>query len=265
MRIPSELATVSGDQSLEELKRELAEARQQQAATAGILAAISNSSGDPYRVLTDIAVSAARLCDSYDPTIFQADGDLLRVVAHHGPIPHIPVGLDTLPLTRGVFNGRAVLDQQTLQVLDLQAETNEYPEGSDLARRLGHRTVLAVPLIRAGKAIGTISMRRTDVRPFTDRQIQLLQTFAHEAVIAFENARLFEEVQARTRDLEDSLEHATATSEVLKVISTSAFDLDGYHRLVCKSLEELYLSIGKCALFCVRRIEIVPIALPARI
>src|SRR5215470_6135960 len=172
---------------LSQARGELAYAREQQAATAEILAAISNLPSDPYRVFAEIAMSAARLCDAYDATIMQVDGDVLRVVAHQGPIPHSPLGLPTFPLTRGFFNGRAALDQQTIQVLDLQAETDEYPVGSDLARRLGHRTVLAVPLIRAGKAIGTISMRRTEAHLFTARQIDLLKTFADQAVIAIEN------------------------------------------------------------------------------
>ena len=103
----------------------------------------------------------------------------------------------------------------------MQAETAEYPQGSDLARRHGIRTVLHQPLIRAGKAIGVISIRRAEVRPFTDRQIELLKTFADQAVIAIENARLFEEVQARTRELTQSLDQQTATSEVLGVISSS--------------------------------------------
>src|SRR5262245_2807488 len=184
---------------LSQARGELAEAREQQAATAAILGAISIVPADPHRVFAEIAVSAARLCDAYDATIMQVDGDVLRVVAHHGSIPHpIPqsLGMPSLPLVRGAFNGRAVLDQQTIQVLDLQAETDEYPEGSELARRLGHRTVLAVPLIHAGTAIGSISMRRTEARPFTDRQVQLLKTFADQAVIAIENTRLFEAEQA---------------------------------------------------------------------
>src|SRR5262249_49391856 len=97
----------------------------------------------------------------------------------------------------------------------------EYPEGSDRAQRLGFRTILVVPLIRAGEAIGAIVNRRTEARPFTDRQIELLQTFADQAVIAIENTRLFEEVQARTKELQDSLDRQTATSEVLGVISRS--------------------------------------------
>src|SRR5262245_46837658 len=122
---------------LSQARGELAEAREQQAATAGILAAISSSPADLRRVCAQIAANVAHLCDARDATIMQVDGDVLRVVAHHGSIPHpIPqLGMPPLPLMRGVFNGRAVLDQQTIQVLDLQAETDEYPEGSELARR----------------------------------------------------------------------------------------------------------------------------------
>jgi two-component system, NtrC family, sensor kinase len=190
--MPSEVSTVSGDQSAEELRRELAEAREQQAATAEILRVISCSPTDQQRVFAEIATSAARLCDAYDATIFRVDGDLLRLVAHHGSIPPD----DTLPLTREVVTGRTVLEQQTIQVGDLQAESDEYPEGSGRARSLGFRTTVAVPLIGAGEAIGAIGLRRSEVRPFTDRQIELLQTFADQAVIAIENTRLFEELQA---------------------------------------------------------------------
>ena len=215
--MPSEASTISDDQSVEELRRELAEAREQQAATAEILASISSSVTDANKVFAKIAASAARLCDAHDATIFQVDGDNLRIVANHGPIP--PGG--TLPLTRAIVTGGAVLDRRTIHVADLQAESDKYPEGSDRARLLGHRTILAVPLIHAGEAIGAIAIRRTEVRPFTDRQIELLKTFADQAVIAIENTRLFEEVQARTRELQESLKYQTATSDVLGVISRS--------------------------------------------
>ena len=190
--MPSDVSTISDDQSVEELRRELAEAREQQAATAEILTSISSSVADANQVFAKIAASAARLCDAYDATIFQVDGVLLRCVAKTGTIPQD----DTLPLTREVVTGRAVLDGRTIYVPDVQAETGEYPVGSDRARRIGHHTILAVPLMRAGGAIGVISIRRAEVRQFTERQIELLKTFADQAVIAIENARQFEAEQA---------------------------------------------------------------------
>ena len=190
-----------------------------QAATSEILRVISSSPTDMQRVFTALAYSAVRLCDAYDAAIFQVEGDTLRFVAHEGPIRAMgPVGQATLPLVRGTVVGRAVLDRQTIEVPDLQVEGDEYPEGSEFARRLGHRTILAVPLICAGEAIGAISVRRAEVRPFTDQQAELLQTFAEQAVIAIENTRLFEEVQGQTRELQESLEYQTATSEVSSVI-----------------------------------------------
>jgi two-component system, NtrC family, sensor kinase len=120
---------MSGGQSAEELRRELAEARDQQAATAEILAAISRSPTDGQAVFSEIAASAARLCDAHDATICQLDGGNLRLLAHHGPIPQ---GV-TFRLTRGFVFGRAFLDQRPIHVVDLQVETDEYPAGSDRA------------------------------------------------------------------------------------------------------------------------------------
>ena len=206
---------------MEELVRELAEAREQQGATAEILRVISSSPMDVQRAFAEIAASAARLCDAYDAMIFQVDGGNLRLVAHHGPIP----SSRALPITRGLVAGSAVLDRRIIHVADVQAETDKYPESSDRARLHGHRTGLSVPLIHAGKAIGVIVIRRTQVRPFADRQIDLLKTFADQAVIAIENARLFEAEQASKRELQEALEQQTATADVLKVISRSALDL----------------------------------------
>jgi signal transduction histidine kinase len=241
--MPSEVSTVTGEQGVEALRRELAEARERQAATVEILASISSSVTDANQVFAKIAASAARLCDANDATIFQVDGDLLRRVANNASIPQYEMrGDDTMPLTREVVGGRAVLDGKTIQVADLQAEMGEYPEGSHRARRVGHRTILAVPLMRVGEAIGVIAIRRTEVRQFTDRQIDLLKTFADQAVIAIENTRLFEEVQQKNRaliesntQLTETLEQQTASSEILRVISTSSTNLQPVLDTVVKS------------------------------
>ena len=218
----SPVSTASADQLIEEMKRELQEAHRRETATAEILRIISSSPTNMRAVLDMVAASAARLCDAYDATIHQVDAGLLHLVAHHGPIPTGP----TMPLVRGALIGRAVLERQGFQVADLPAETTEYPEGSDAARRLVFRTTLAVPLVHVDEAIGVIAIRRTEVRPFTDRQIELLKTFANQAVIAIENARLFDKVETRTRELTDALDQQTATSQVLGVISTSPGNLE---------------------------------------
>src|SRR5262249_56709553 len=143
-----EASTIGGDELVEQLRRELAEAWEQQAATAGILRAISNSPSDLHRIFEEITATAARFCDAYDAGVLQCAGDHLKLVAHRGSIP---VG-GPLPLRRGLVMGRAVLDRAIIQVTDAQAETEEYPEGSENARRDGARTILAVPLICAREA-----------------------------------------------------------------------------------------------------------------
>src|SRR5262245_12972093 len=238
--MPSDVSTVMGDRSVEALRRELAEAREQQAATRAILGAISNSPTDSARVFAQIAASAARLCDGYNAGIFRLDGKHLRLVAHHGPISAVgPVGESTLPLTRGLPPARAVLERQTLHIADLQTETTEYPEGSDFARRLGFRAALAANFQRADEAIGVITIRRTDARPFTDQQVDLLKTFADQAVIAIENTRLFEAEQASKRELQESLEYQTATSDVLGVISRTPTDLKPVLAAICDTAARL--------------------------
>src|SRR5262249_60022815 len=189
----------------EALKRE-AEALEQQTATAEILRVISSSPTDIQPVFAAVLRSAARLCDASDAQILQVDGDGLRIVGHEGPIPSTPIGV--LPI-RGTAVGRAVLDRRTIHVADLQAEGDEYPDSSVLARSYGFRTVLTVPLLRGADTFGAVAIRRTEARPFTDRQIALLETFATQAVIAIENVRLFQELQTRNRELTESLEQQT--------------------------------------------------------
>src|SRR5262249_3389402 len=130
-----------------------------------------------------------------------------------------------LPLDRSTISGRSVIDRQPIHVADLQQADDEFARGRDLAKRFGHHTTLAVPLIREGRALGNILIRRTEVRPFEQKHIALLSTFADQAAIAIENVRLFEAEQQRTRELTESLEQQTATSEVLAVISKSPGEL----------------------------------------
>jgi len=204
---------------------DLTEALEQQTATSEILRVISSSPTDIQPVLDTVAESAARLCEAQDASIFRRDGDRLLLVAHHGPIEFGPVGEFSLALVRGMTNGRSVLEARAIHVADLQSEADEFPEGSETARRFGFRTALNVPLIREGVAIGTISIRRTEAQLFTERQVALLQTFADQAVIAIENVRLFKELEARNGELTEALDQQTATSEILRVISSSPTDV----------------------------------------
>ena len=209
-------SAASPETEVARLTRKLHEAQEQQTATAEVLKIISASPTELQRVLEVVARSAARFCEADDVTIFEFDRQELLTAAHWGTLPQ-EIGV-RFPCTRGSVNGRSVIDRKPVHVIDLQAEVEEFPEGSAFARRFGHRTIASVPLLREGLAIGTIVLRRAEVSPFTNKQITLLETFAAQAIIAIENARLLSE-------LRESLEQQTATSEVLKVISTSPGDL----------------------------------------
>jgi GAF domain-containing protein len=224
---------------LEARNTELTESLTQQTATSEILRVISRSPMDIQPVLDTVTESAARLCQAFDAAIWRREGDRLLLVAHHGPILIGPVGEFTLPLVRGAVAGRSVLDGQTVHVADTQTEGDAFPESSENARRMGFRTILSVPLMREGVAIGSIQLRRTEAKLFTDKQVGLLETFADQAVIAIENARLFHELEARNRDLTTALEQQTATSEILRVISQSQTDVEPVFDVIVRSAVRL--------------------------
>ncbi len=210
---------------LEERNKALSEALEQQTATSEILRVISSSPTDLQPVLDAVAESAARLCNAGDATLFRVEGDSLKQVALHGPIPHVTAE-ESLPIRRDVMTGRAVMDRSVVHLADVFAESDaEYAESKTYARRLGYRTALAVPMLREGKAIGAILLRRTEVRPFTSKQIELLKTFADQAVIAIENTRLFKELQSRTQELAHSVEQLRSLAGVSQTVN-STLDLD---------------------------------------
>jgi class 3 adenylate cyclase len=219
-----------------QLVRERDQALEQLSAASEVLKIISSSPSDLRPVFDAIAENAARLCHGFDVYVQLREGDLVRYVAHYGGIiPISPVVGGTRPLTRDLIIGRAMLESKLIHLLDAQAESEEFSEGSAIARRTGYRTIIAVPLMREGYAIGTIAVRRVEAKLFSAKEVELLSNFAAEAVIAIENARLLTELRQRTSDLSESLEQQTATFEVLKVISSSPGELEPVFREILEN------------------------------
>ena len=212
---PCRLLSVSGDYQnitglpktslfaeIQQLARDYSEVQQQKTAISDILKAIARSPTDVQYLLEAVSEHAARLCDTTDAVIMQVAGDELLLVAKYGLTPIWPVGTK-VPISRNVITGRSIIERAPIHVHDLQMAESEFPDGAATAKKFGTRTAFATPLICGDRAIGAIFVRRFEVRPLTDRQIELLVAFADQAAIVIENVRLFNEIQEKSQRLKD--------------------------------------------------------------
>jgi two-component system, NtrC family, sensor kinase len=211
---------------LEARNSELTVALEQQTATSEILRVISGSQTDVQPVFEAMAANALRLCDAKFSAIFRFDGELIHLAALHNVNPKSSDSLRgafPMPPGRGGSTARAILTGRIVHIPDVREDSEFVFHG--IAQSVDYRSVLCVPMLRDGQPIGAITLAGAEARPFPDEQVELLKTFADQALIAIENVRLFKELEARNRDLTAALEQQTATSEILRVISSSPMDV----------------------------------------